>query len=66
MTQIKVFSGYQYGTESIENEVNKFLLENKGRIILRDIKYVEHPQKNVSNGWHNWTVMVVYDLVEES
>ena len=65
MTQIKVFSGYQHGTETIENEVNKFLMENKGRIILRDIKYVEQPPKNIGNGWHDWTAVVVYDLVEE-
>ena len=64
MTQIKVFSAHQYGTETIENKVNNFLKENEGKIIFRDIKYVEQPKEHTGNGWHEWTVVVVYDEVK--
>ena len=66
MTQIKVFSAHQPGTDVIENKVNNFLKENEGKIIFRDIKYVEQPKEHHGNPWHEWTVVVVYDLAEEN
>ena len=66
MTQIKVFSAHQPGTDVIENKVNNFLKENEGKIVFRDIKYVEQPKEHHGNPWHEWTVVLVYDLVEEN
>ncbi len=65
MTQIKVFSAHQPGTDAIENKVNNFLKENEGKIVFRDIKYVEQPKEHHGNPWHEWTVVLVYDLVED-
>jgi len=64
MTQIKVFTGHQHGTEWIERAVNNFLKENEGKISLKDIKFMEQPNEHHGNGWHEWTAVVVYDLVE--
>lgn len=61
MIQIKIFSGHQHGTETIENKVNTFLKENEGKIMFKDIKYLEQPKEHSGNGWHEWTVVIVYE-----
>ena len=52
--------------EKVEKQINAFLSEHKDTIIVKDIKYTaEYP--NPSNGaWQNWTVMVIYEVVEDN
>ena len=43
--------------------VNDFLSANEDKILVKDIKYTaENTDKN--NSWKNWTVMVIYDMIE--
>ena len=66
MTQIKFFMNTKsvYGSrEKLENEVNAFLKENEGKIIVKDIKYTTTEVNHDSPDWNNWTVMVIYDVI---
>ena len=64
MVQIKLFRERTPDMEKVEKQINAFLSEHKDTIIVKDIKYTaEYP--NPSNGaWQNWTVMVIYEVVE--
>lgn len=66
MVQIKLFRDHASDMERFEKQVNRFLSEHKDTIIVKDIKYTaEYP--NPSNGaWQNWTVMVIYEVVENN
>ncbi|MBR6416934.1 MAG: hypothetical protein IKS22_12665 [Bacteroidales bacterium] len=47
--------------EKFEQKINKFLEENDGKIILKDIKYTAmYPNPN-NSAWVSWTVMVIYE-----
>ena len=63
MTQIKIFMNTEEEAnvqEIIEEQVNEFLKENDGKIVVKDVKYTSTDTGNCL--WRNWTVMVVYDL----
>ena len=64
MVQIKLFRERTPDMEKVEKQINAFLSEHRDTIIVKDIKYTaEYP--NPSNGaWQNWTVMVIYEVVE--
>lgn len=66
MVQIKLFRDCTPDMEKVEKQINAFLSEHKDTIIVKDIKYTaEYP--NPSNGaWQNWTVMVIYEVVEDN
>ena len=66
MVQIKLFRDRTPEMEKFEKQVNDFLSEHKYTIIVKDIKYTaDYP--NPSNGaWQNWTVMVIYEVVENN
>ena len=52
--------------EKFEKKVNNFLSEHKDTIIVRDIKYsADYPNPN-NSAWQNWTVMVIYEVVEDN
>jgi len=73
MTQIKIFTETTYQSsgagpgafkiEQLTQEINDYLADNDGKIILKDIKY-----KILSPNPHNlsikeWVIMLVYDTV---
>ena len=73
MTQIKIFTETTYQSsgagpgafkiEQLTQEINDYLADNDGKIILKDIKY-----KILSSNPHNlsikeWVIMLVYDTV---
>ena len=61
MTQIKFFTEKTPKLEKIEKQINAFLKDNDGKILVKDIKYTaESPNPNNST-WKNWTVMVIYE-----
>jgi hypothetical protein len=61
MTQIKLFTEKAPELEKIEKQVNAFLKDNDGKILVKDIKYTaESPNPNNSL-WKNWTVMIIYE-----
>ena len=64
MTRIKIFINSKNEAnahEKLEKQVNDFLKENEGTIIVKDIKY-SVTEGNFGNPiWKNWTVMVIYD-----
>ena len=48
--------------EVFESKVNKFLKENEGRIIVKDIKYTaESPNPN-NSVWKLWTAMIMFEV----
>lgn len=67
MTQIKIFintrqdANYQ---EELEKEVNGFLKENDGKIMVKDIKYTSNEINPHNPLWRNWSVMVIYDMIK--
>ena len=65
MTQIKIFINSNHEAnahEKLEKQVNDFLVENDGKIIVKDIKY-SVTEGNFDNPiWKNWTVMVIYEV----
>ena len=65
MTQIKIFINAKHEAnahEKLEKQVNDFLVENDGKIIVKDIKY-SVTEGNFDNPiWKNWTVMVIYEV----
>ena len=61
MTQIKLFTEKTPELEKIEKQINAFLKENDGKILVKDIKYTaESPNPN-NSVWKNWTVMIIYE-----
>ena len=61
MTQIKLFTEKTPELEKIEKQINAFLKDNDGKILVKDIKYTaESPNPNNSL-WKNWTVMIIYE-----
>lgn len=66
MVQIKLFRDHTPELEKFEKQVNNFLCEHKDKIVVRDIKYTaEYPNPH-NAAWQNWTVMVIYEVVEDS
>ena len=62
MTQIKIFTETTPELEKIEKQINAFLKENDGKILVKDIKYTaESPNPN-NSVWKNWTVMIIYEI----
>ena len=65
MVQIKLFKDHTPYMEKFEKQVNNFLSEHKDKIVVRDIKYsADYPNPN-NSAWQNWTVMVIYEVVED-
>lgn len=61
MTQIKLFTEKTPELEKIEKQINAFLKDNDGKILVKDIKYTaESPNPN-NSVWKNWTVMIIYE-----
>ena len=62
MTQIKLFTEKTPELEKIEKQINAFLKDNDGKILVKDIKYTaESPNPN-NSVWKNWTVMIIYEI----
>lgn len=67
MTQIKLFINTKEVAnyhEDLEKQVNVFLKENAGKIVVKDIKYSSNEINPKNPMWRNWTVMVIYDAVK--
>ncbi len=67
MTQIKLFINTKEVAnyhEDLEKQVNVFLKENAGKIVVKDIKYSSNEINPKNPMWRNWTVMVIYDAIE--
>lgn len=47
--------------EKIENQINDFLKENDGKIIVKDIKYTAEIPNQGNAIWKIWTAMVIYE-----
>ena len=73
MTQIKIFTETTYQSsgagpgafkiEQLSQEINDFLADNDGKIILKDIKYrILCPNPN-NLKIKEWVIMLVYDTV---
>ncbi len=67
MTQIKIFINTKEAAnyhEQLEKEVNGFLKENEGKIMVKDIKYTSNEINPDNPLWRNWSVMVIYDMIK--
>ena len=64
MVQIKLFRDHTPDMEKVEKQVNNFLCEHKDMIIVKDIKYTAEYLNPNNGAWQNWTVMVIYEVVE--
>ena len=65
MTQIKIFineNKVPNYNENLEKQVNEFLKENDGKIVVKDIKYTATEINPQNPLWRNWSVMVIYDV----
>ena len=61
MTQIKLFTEKTPELEKIEKQVNAFLKDNDGKILVKDIKYTAESSNPNNPIWKNWTVMIIYE-----
>ena len=73
MTQIKIFSTTTFSEwgkskptiEDFQEEVNAFLAENAGKIVVKDIKYTtqcENPQGRAFDlEVIGWALMIIYE-----
>jgi hypothetical protein len=50
--------------EKVEKQINTFLREQEGRIVVKDIKYTADYVNSNNSAWQNWTAMVIYEVVE--
>ena len=66
MVQIKLFRDHTPELEKFEKQVNNFLCEHKDMIIVKDIKYTANYVNPNNSAWQNWTVMVIYEVVEDN
>ena len=66
MVQIKLFRDHTPEMEKLEKLVNNFLSEHKDTIIVKDIKYTADYVNPNNSAWQNWTVMVIYEVVENN
>ena len=66
MVQIKLFRDHTPEMEKFEMQVNNFLCEHKDMIIVKDIKYTADYVNPNNSAWQNWTVMVIYEVVENN
>ena len=65
MAKIKLFKEYTPYMNNFENQVNEFLKENEGEIIVHDIKYTWGLLPSTRNAeWAVWTAMILYDEVK--
>ena len=64
MVQIKLFRDHTPDMEKVEKQINTFLREQEGRIVVKDIKYTTDYVNSNNSAWQNWTVMVIYEVVE--
>lgn len=65
-TQIKLFMN-EKGTsdwKKIEHDVNVFLATFKDSIKVLDIKYTTSEPNPDNPLWKNWTVMVIYEVID--
>lgn len=66
MVQIKLFRECTPDIEKVEKQINAFLSEHKDTIIVKDIKYTAEYPNSGNGAWQNWTVMVIYEVVEDN
>ena len=64
MVQIKLFRDHTPEMEKFEKQINTFLREQEGRIVVKDIKYTADYVNPNNSAWQNWTAMVIYEVVE--
>jgi hypothetical protein len=64
MVQIKLFRDHTPDMEKVEKQINTFLREQEGRIVVKDIKYTTDYVPPHNSAWQNWTAMVIYEVVE--
>ena len=64
MVQIKLFRDHTPEMEKFEKQINTFLREQEGRIVVKDIKYTADYVTPNNSAWQNWTAMVIYEVVE--
>ena len=72
MTQVKIFSATTFSgsdrsrptVEDFQDEVNAFLAENDGKIVVKDIKYTtqcENPHQIFNTDVLTWALMIIYE-----
>ena len=66
MVQIKLFRDHTPDMEKVEKQVNTFLREQEGRIVVKDIKNTADYVTPHNSAWQNWTVMVIYEVVSDN
>ena len=66
MVQIKLFRDRTPDMEKVEKQINAFLSEHRDTIIVKDIKYTADYVNPNNSAWQNWTVMVIYEVVEDN
>ena len=64
MVQIKLFRDHTPDMEKFEKQINTFLREQEGRIVVKDIKYTADYVNPNNSAWQNWTVMAIYEVME--
>ena len=66
MVQIKLFRDHTPDMEKFEKQINTFLREQEGRIVVNDIKYTADYVNPNNSAWQNWTAMVIYEVVGDN
>lgn len=62
MVQIKLFRDKTPDIDKFEKQINTFLREQEGRIVVRDVKYTADYPNPANAAWQNWTAMVIYEV----
>lgn len=62
MVQIKLFRDKTPDIDKFEKQINTFLREQEGRIVVRDVKYTADYPNSGNAAWQNWTAMVIYEV----
>lgn len=63
MTQVKIFHEHTCKLEDIENKINRFLAENEGKIVVRDIKHTVTNPNPRNHIWQIWDAVLIYDTL---
>ncbi len=62
MVQVKLFSAVHHSMELIEGQINAFLKDNEGKIVVKDIKFNAEKFGDKHNEWMVWNAMVIYEV----
>ena len=64
MEQIKLFQEKTPDLAKFEAQVNTFLKDNEGKILVKDIKYNAISPNPNNSSWMIWTAMVRYEVLK--